>query len=286
MKISDYQVEAGIRSAENQISYCQALEQIARENDWKNWAEFKRFLAGGEESARSVSSTNIYLIRKSGQHLALHLAEKEPATRGVQVVESVDPVDPALVAERIKLLYPKLPITRSGSARGYADYDLGQLRADLVDVSMYSDFVWGPSETLNLQPGHIEYGLSDFRFTHANRRFIVVRQIYTLMAMNIRFRIFDRGAFDGFLDVDDVCGIYHQSRSAASRNMRVLAGMSDEICVNTLLVEDLPVFDFCRFSRGTLCWKFTPEFRGMCFGYNTNNPLIEKIPNRLVGLMG
>ena len=99
--------------------------------------------------------------------------------------------------------------------------------------------------------------------------------------MSFRQSLFTRGAFDGFLDLADVSLYYNQSSATALRNIKALVSMSENMHVTTLLFEKLPVFEFCKLYRRQLCWKFTHDFNEVFYGYNTDNPLIEDIAERV-----
>ncbi|MEK6789859.1 MAG: hypothetical protein AABY68_13005 [Pseudomonadota bacterium] len=138
-----------------------------------------------------------------------------------------------------------------------------------------------PNKKIALQPGHFKYGISNFRFLNDEKRFIVTRQIYAMMGMSFQLSLVSRGAFDGFLDLADVCLYYNQSSATALRNIKALVSMSENMHVTTLIVKELPVFEFCKFYRRQLCWKFTQDFKDLFYGYNTDNPLIENIAQRI-----
>lgn len=269
--VSEYQAEAGEISSNSSLTYCQALHRIAKDNGASDWQEFKCKIAPS-------NSQFIHLVLTRSKGLALLVSSEKPTIPEGEILLTEHHSVPLLVARRVKMLHPELPIIRSASGKGVRG-NKSSVSACLSDVAHYSDFLWKPGSQLHVEPSHFEFGMSDFEFS-CGHRYSLVRLIWALVAMRRRLDFFGPSHYDGFLDAVTASEYFNESEGALVYRMKELSKLGRGIRVSSLAASDLQVFEFCKYSNKELCWKFTKGFADIAHGYSTANPFIENISPR------
>ncbi|CAN7335857.1 GIY-YIG nuclease family protein [Massilia sp. LjRoot122] len=170
------------------------------------------------------------------------------------------PVENVVVAERrVHLL---LDERRVNPAKEFFRLPLAEAKAMCVAIAEYEQ-----------EDGSIssEIGLSDRLLgAHYSPGRSVKRQllIYLMMGGTTNNTALDRlmrerrGVADGFLTAPQVCDYFRVGNRAASRTMRSLAQQGTATsCRRFDDPTGIVVFDFVRYHKGHLAWRFTDDFR-------------------------